>query len=47
MTVIFHKILKPTADLIVGLCWRLSVWCELAPKNENSVIHIVISFLTH
>ncbi len=30
MTVIFHKILNPTANLSQLVCWRLSVRCELA-----------------
>ncbi len=30
MTVNFQKILNPTANLFVGVCWRLSVRCELA-----------------
>ncbi len=33
MTVIFHKILNPTANLFVGVCWRLSVRCELALRG--------------
>ncbi len=30
MTVIFHKILNPTANLSQIVCWSLSVRCELA-----------------
>ncbi len=32
MTVIFHKILNPTANLSQLVCWSLSVRCELALK---------------
>ncbi len=35
MTVIFHKILNPTANLFVGVCWRLSVRCELALRDTS------------
>ncbi len=44
MTVIFHKILNPTANLsqlVVGVCWRLSVRCELAFKNKGSLIALM------
>ncbi len=33
MTVIFNKILNPTANLFVGVCRGLSVQCELALRH--------------
>ncbi len=33
MTVMFHKIINPTANLSQRVCWCLSVQCELAFKG--------------
>ncbi len=43
MTVIFHKILNPTANLTQLVCWHLSVRCELALKDKT--LNIIIAYI--
>ncbi len=44
MTVIFHKILNPTANLSQLVCWRLSVRCELAFRHTKPSL-VTVFFL--